>query len=225
MRKIVNHQISKYNLGSTQWNIESHGRTKILVVGQVENDASIRYGTGKINTNIKLLKVVRKNFPKAFIIFKPHPDVVAGIRKKGSCEMLEQKFYNMKIDSGDAVALFDIVDSVHTMTSLVGFEALLRNKKVYTYGQPFYSSWGLTIDAMKVERRRRKLSLEELVFGCLIRYPTYVNKASKMYSSPEGVVNELIQKKQKSIEGMPLWRKFLRDFIRIWTHSNIRPNA
>ena len=160
MRKIVNHQISKYNLGSTQWNIESHGRTKILVVGQVENDASIRYGTGKINTNIKLLKVVRKNFPKAFIIFKPHPDVVAGIRKKGSCEMLEQKFYNMKIDSGDAVALFDIVDSVHTMTSLVGFEALLRNKKVYTYGQPFYSSWGLTIDAMKVERRRAKI-----VFG------------------------------------------------------------
>ena len=194
-------------------------------MGQVEKDASIRFGTGAINTNLKLLQVVRKKFPEAYIIYKPHPDVVAGIRKKGVDDALEKQYFDLRVESGDALALFDKVDSVHTMTSLVGFEALLRNKKVYTYGQPFYSGWGLTIDAMPIERRNRQLSLEELVAGSLIRYPTYISRSSKMYTSPERVVEELIRQKEKGVERMPLWRKFIRDLIKIWTHSNLRPNA
>ena len=224
-KKLIKNRISKYNLGDSQIEIKNNGKTVILVVGQVEKDASIRFGTGNINTNLKLLEVVRKKFPEAYIIYKPHPDVVAGIRKKGENEFLEKKYYDIKVESGDALALFDSVDSVHTMTSLVGFEALLRNKKVYTYGLPFYAAWGLTIDEMAIERRNRKLSLEELVAGCLIRYPTYISRVSGMYTSPERVVEELIQQKEKGVERMPLWRKFIRDLVKIWTHSNLRPNA
>ena len=51
------------------------------------------------------------------------------------------------------------VDEVHTMTSLGGFEALLREKKVHCYGLPFYSNWGLTVDHLSLNRRSRKLSL------------------------------------------------------------------
>ena len=122
---------------------------------------------------------------------------MAGIRKKGENEALEKQYYDLRVESGDALALFDRVDSVHTMTSLVGFEALLRNKKVYTYGQPFYSGWGLTIDAMPIERRNRQLSLEELVAGSLMRYPTYISRTSEMYTSPERVVEELIRTKRE----------------------------
>ena len=178
-----------------------------------------------MNTNLKLLKAVREKFPAAYIVYKPHPDVVAGIRRKGESESLEKKYYDHKVESGDALTLFDAVDSVHTMTSLVGFEALLRNKKVYTYGQPFYSGWGLTIDTMPNERRNRQLKLEELVAGSLIRYPTYISSTSKMYTSPERTVEELIQQKEKGVQRMPLWRKFVRDLIKIWTHSKLRPNA
>jgi capsular polysaccharide export protein len=219
------HRISKYNLGDSQLEIKNEKRKAILVVGQVEKDASIRFGTGAVNTNLKLLQSVRKKFPEAYIIYKPHPDVVAGIRKKGENKVLEKKYYDLKVESGDALALFDSIDSVHTMTSLVGFEALLRNKKVYTYGQPFYAGWGLTIDLMPIERRCRQLSLEELVAGSLIRYPTYVSRTSKMYTSPEKVVEELIHQKEKGFQRMPLWRKFIRDLVKIWTHSNLRPNA
>ena len=223
--KLNVHRISKYNLGDSQLEIKNEKKKAILVVGQVEKDASIRFGTGAVNTNLKLLQSVRKKFPEAYIIYKPHPDVVAGIRKKGENKVLEKKYYDLKVESGDALALFDSIDSVHTMTSLVGFEALLRNKKVYTYGQPFYAGWGLTIDLMPIERRCRQLSLEELVAGSLIRYPTYVSRTSKMYTSPEKVVEELIQQKEKGFQRMPLWRKFIRDLVKIWTHSNLRPNA
>ena len=42
--------------------------------------------------------------------------------------------------------LLTVVDEVHVLTSLTGFEALLRGKMVICYGQPFYAGWGLTND-------------------------------------------------------------------------------
>lgn len=225
IERITKNQVSKYNLGNSHFQIKNSGKSVILVIGQVEKDASIRFGTDLINTNLKLLQVVRKKFPKAYIIYKPHPDVVAGIRRKGENESLEKNYYDLEVKSGDAISLFKYVDSVHTMTSLVGFEALLRNKKVYTYGLPFYAGWGLTVDAMSIKRRCRQLSLDELVAGSLIRYPSYISNTSRMYTSPERVVEELIQQKEKANKRMPLWRKFIRDLLKIWSHSNLRSNA
>ena len=68
--------------------------------------------------------------------------------------------------------LLAAVDEVHVLTSLAGFEALQRGKRVVTYGQPFYAGWGLTEDIYPVDRRTRRLSLDELVAGALIVYPT-----------------------------------------------------
>jgi capsular polysaccharide export protein len=64
------------------------------------------------------------------------------------------------------------------LTSLSGFDALLRGKSVTTYGLPFYAGWGLTTDkavfpASCSARRTRQLSLDELVAGALLRYPIY----------------------------------------------------
>lgn len=60
-------------------------------------------------------------------------------------------------------------DVVHTMTSLTGFDALLRGKRVVVYGQPFYAGWGLTDDVLQdgaaFARRQRRLSMDELVAG------------------------------------------------------------
>ena len=88
---LIQNQISKYNLGDSKFKIDNGKKETILVVGQVEKDASIRFGTDKINTNLKLLRVVKEKFPEAYILYKPHPDVVAGIRRKGRSESYEKK--------------------------------------------------------------------------------------------------------------------------------------
>jgi capsular polysaccharide export protein len=76
-------------------------------------------------------------------------------------------------------------------TSLVGFEALLRGKKVVTYGQPFYAGWGLTEDRNPPRRRKRKLSLDELVAGSLLRYPLYRSAQTGQPCAAEQVVEEI----------------------------------
>jgi len=79
------------------------------------------------------------------------------------------------------------------MTSLAGFEALLRNKPVTCYGLPFFAGWGLTTDKIACDRRKSGLKLLDLVHAVLIDYPVYVSRQTGQYVSPEQVLGELEQ--------------------------------
>jgi capsular polysaccharide export protein len=115
------------------------------------------------------------------------------------------------------------VDEVHTLTSLSGLEALLRQKKVSCYGQPFYAGWGLTMDHAPIARRNRKLQLDELVAGALILYPTYVSRVSGCFTTPERAVEELVAWRAIAPSSVPLWRKVLRPLLYLQDRRRVRP--
>jgi len=178
--------INKYNTGNTHWpqgaalqaQAEQKQQRILLVPGQVETDASIQLGSPQLKTNISLLQRVREDNPQALIIYKPHPDVVAGARGKGRHEQKASDYADVIVTDVSINHVLAIADEVHTLTSLTGFEALLRwqgqvNKQVHCYGQPFYSGWGLTRDHLPNPRRSRRRSLAELVAASLICYPRY----------------------------------------------------
>ena len=133
---LISERLTKYNLGGAVLPDLPEGR-RILVPGQVEDDASIRLGATEINTNRGLLEAARKANPAAVIIYKPHPDVEAGLRKGAVPDA--DTLADVVATKADPVALLDQVDEVWTMTSLLGFEALLRGKKVTCLGTPFYA--------------------------------------------------------------------------------------
>lgn len=195
LERIVSLGLSKYNLDSygTQGSLEElpKGQKIILVPGQVETDASIALGSLEIKTNLALTRLVRANNPDAWIIYKPHPDVVAGVRQPGHGESQAGLYCDDVVRHGNTTGLIEQVDEVHTMTSLTGFEALLRGKTVYCYGLPFYAGWGLTQDVSSCPRRTRHLSLHELVAGALIIYPRYCSLQGKGLISPEQAITEL----------------------------------
>lgn len=222
---IVKQGIGKYNMGASGWLRPPHAKHVILVPGQVENDASIRFGAPKGATNLGLLKAVREANPHSYIVYKPHPDVVAGLRRSGRGEDEVQNWCNEIVSTGDAVQMLDEVDEVHTQTSLTGFEALLRGVEVICHGNPFYAGWGLTTDLNPLARRTRKLTLDELVAGALILYPTYVSRVTDAYTTPERAVEELVEWRDAGPSMMPIWRRGLRGVLRWWTASGLRRNA
>ncbi|MFA5593578.1 MAG: glycosyltransferase [Micavibrio sp.] len=176
LRKLITEKhITKYNLAGARWKRPENCKAPvILVVGQVESDASIRRGSPFIQKNIGLLKAVRERHPGAYILYKPHPDVVAGLRRQGEGEGGGNLYADEIITDISIEALFAEIDELHTLTSLSGFEALLRGVKVVCYGQPFYAGWGLTTDIFPIEGRRgRRIKLDELVAATLILYPAY----------------------------------------------------
>jgi len=207
--RIVGANLTKYNSATTRWSRSTVAKPVILVPGQVEQDAAIRFATPGVHTNIGLLQAVRAQRPDAHVVYKPHPDVVAGLRRSGRNENDAKSWCDEIVNDACFASMLTEVDEVHTLTSLSGFEALLRGKRVTCYGQPFYAGWGLTSDLHPVARRTRKLQLDELVAGALILYPTYVSRVTGRFTTPERAVEELVAWRAARTE-LPVWRRALR---------------
>jgi len=213
--RIVTGGLTKYNVDTVVWQRPANVSRVILVPGQVESDASLAYGRPLVATNLGLLRMVREANPEAYVIYKPHPDVVAGLRAEGKYEHQTNLWCDEVVTSATMGDLLMAVDEVHVMTSLAGFEALLRDKPVTCYGQPFYSGWGLTTDLVTNSRRTRHLTLDELVAGALIMYPFYLSRDGSRLLTPELALDELLMWRERTGTATPWWRNIVRIFLRL----------
>lgn len=212
--RVVESGLTKYNVGSRTWQRPPGDIHVILVPGQVESDASLAFGAPGVRTNLGLLRTVREANPNAWLVYKPHPDVLAGLRAKGVGEDDAVRWCDEYVTDVAMGELLEKVDAVHVLTSLAGFEALLRGKAVTCYGQPFYAGWGLTTDVLPVVRRMRKLTLDELVAGALLLYPSYVSWTQRRPVSAEAALDELIAWRRTVGDVLPWWRKLFRMVLR-----------
>jgi capsular polysaccharide export protein len=191
--RVVALGLTKYNLrGRDAAPPDPGGRLAILAPGQVENDASIQLGARAVRRNLDLLAATRARFPDAFIAFKPHPDVLTGLRPGHVPPDQALLHADCIVEAVSADACLVWADRIATMTSLMGFEALLRGKAATCFGRPFYSGWGLTDDA-DPPPRARELTLDELTAAALILYPRYVDPGTGLPTTPEVAVDALAE--------------------------------
>ncbi|TDV37320.1 capsular polysaccharide export protein [Paraburkholderia caballeronis] len=176
MNKIRSLRLTKYNLPQTNRSRIVYGsksRRRVLVIGQVEGDQSIKLGCDRAITNNDVVRLAASENPGAQIIYKVHPDILAGMRSKMSDPAEVRSISTIVSDHMSLDDSLDGVDQVYTISSLAGFESLLRGVPVTTVGCPFYSGWGLTDDRQINVRRTRKLSLEEIFAGAYVKYARY----------------------------------------------------
>lgn len=195
---LITARLSKYNLSGALPDLPNGPR--ILVPGQVEDDASIRLGAGDIRTNLGLLQAARSAHPNATIIYKPHPDVEAGLRPGAIPDASLRGLADVIAHHADPIQLIEACDEIVTMTSLLGFEALLRGKRVTCLGAPFYAGWGLTQDLGPIPLRRKQAedahplprpNLLALAHAALIAYPRYYDPVSRKPCPPEVILHRL----------------------------------
>lgn len=186
---LTQHKLSKYNLSGDLPDLpEGH---KILVPGQVEDDASIRLGCSVINTNLALLAETRRQNPDAVILYKPHPDVDSGLRP-GAIGDAALQYADMILPHTNPATLLAHVNAVWTMTSAMGFEALLRNIPTTTLGAPFYTGWGLTKHlGTPLPRRSARPTLAGLAHAALIDYPRYHDPVTNAPAPVEVIAERL----------------------------------
>jgi len=211
---IVLRGISKYESQAPSSAPVTRGKRTILVAGQVEDDLSVRCGGGGVAGNLDLLRRARGAEPDAHILFKPHPDVDAGHRKGHVSDAELCNLANEIVRGESMPSLLARVDGVHVLTSLTGFEALLRGLDVTVHGQPFYAGWGLTADATPHARRTRRLVLDELVAATLLLHPTYVSRTTGRFTSPERALDELLQWRTERSPSTSEWRRAWRLWAR-----------
>ncbi|WEX91279.1 capsular polysaccharide biosynthesis protein [Sinorhizobium garamanticum] len=220
---LLDRGISKYNDGSRRSAEQVYGtktRKRVLVVGQVEDDASIRYGClARLNNN-DLVRVAAREQPDAQILYKPHPDVLSRVRPAQSDPAEVAHLCQIVTEKLPLAEALRTVDHVYTITSLAGFEALLRGIKVTTLGCPFYSGWGLTDDRQPNARRRRALSVEALFAGAYLIYPRYsdpeTGKQTSFETTVAAIMAELAEGEMAS--SGPEWRPWGPYGVLGWRH-------
>lgn len=215
--RIVELALTKYNLdGRGLLPPDPAGRQAVLVVGQVAGDASIRLGAFGPRDDLGLLRAARARFPDAFLLYRPHPDVTTGLRGGGATPAVAAALADATAPELSAEACLGWADRVVTITSLMGFEALLRGKPVTVLGRPFYAGWGLTDDADPFHRGRR-LTLDELTAAALILYPAYVDPQTGLPAPPELVVEALAAERRAARRpagrALRLWRAALSELL------------
>lgn len=225
VQALVERGITKYNLQVTGAGIAwPAGKRRILVPGQVEDDLSVRFGGGTIKSNLDLLTRVRADNPNAFVVFKPHPDVLAGHRIGAVPDDVARRFADAVVTDASTASLLGEIDELHTLTSLTGFEALLRGKQVVVYGRPFYAGWGLTRDVAGFQRGR-KLSLEQLVAGTLILYPRYIDPVTRSPCGPEVIIERLEHPELWPVGPLVRVRRLQGALSRSWAERRARRAA
>ncbi|TYC65989.1 hypothetical protein FMN63_26960 [Stappia sp. BW2] len=199
---IIRARVSKYNFGKSQEFDYPADREKILVPGQVADDAAIRKSRSATidcantpNVNLDLLRLARERHPEAFLIFKPHPDVETGLRKGRVPRETALQYADDIAEDANIIDLIEAVDVIETFSSLSGFEALLRGKKVCVHGAPFYAGWGLCEDLTEIEGRGKSRTLPELVYLALVKYARTIDPVSLLPCSPEFLVARLAEQR------------------------------
>ena len=184
--------VTKYGLEAGRMPELPADRRTVLAVGQVEDDLSVQQGGAGVTGNLDLLRRVRGAEPNAYIIYRPHPDVQAGLRRGHLSEAAILEHADLVDLGAPLMALVQAVDEVHVLSSLTGFEALMRDRPVTVHGMPFFAGWGLTRDmAAPNPRRGRQLTMDQLVAGALILYPRYLDPVTRLPCGPEIMVERL----------------------------------
>lgn len=184
--------VSKYGAQGANIRPLPGDRRTVLAVGQVDDDLSVKLGGAGVGGNRDFLARVRQAEPDAWIVYRPHPDVQAGHRR-GHMSEAQMLAHADAVDGGSALMpLIERVDAVHVLSSLTGFEALMRGRPVTVHGQPFYAGWGLTRDlAPPCPGRGRALTLDQLVAAALILYPRYLDPVTHLWCGPEEMIDRM----------------------------------
>lgn len=214
--QLVHSGVSKY--GQTTCRVErpSGSCRRVLITGQVEDDRSMLSGGAGLS-NLELIKRARAIEGDAWLIYKPHPDVEAGHRKGHIADQEVFRHANEIDRTTPITALLAVIDALHVITSLAGFEALLRGKPVTVHGVPFYAGWGLTRDLAAIPpRRTRKRSLDELVAAALLLYPRYVDPVTRLPCPAEVVVERMAQDRARILSPLIWLREMEGRFSMAW---------
>ncbi|EEU8400272.1 capsular polysaccharide biosynthesis protein [Campylobacter lari] len=232
---IKKEKLSKYNNNIfIPKDLFSTNEERVLIVTQVANDASLKFGLADNFSTQDMINEAIKENPNAKIYIKIHPDVLSGKKQSDfDVQDLPSKCVVIK-ENYNPIELLSYFKKIYTKTSGMGFEALMLGCECVCYGVPFYAGWGLTQDKQMCKRRLKKRTLEEIFYATYILYSEYFNPYLNQKSNIFDAIYTLA--KYKKIEqtnsnvlyflGFSKWkREFVKPFFKAKNNKIIFLNS
>jgi capsular polysaccharide export protein len=174
----------------------------VLVVDQTLGDASISRGWADASTFTHMLDAAIAENTDATVLVKVHPDI-ATRGKLGHFDIARIARHPRIVvlaDSAHPTRLIEQAEVVYTVTSQMGFEALIWGRRVRCFGMPFYAGWGLSEDILRPPARRGAASLAQLVHAALIALPRYIDPQSGQRCEVEVVLRHIAAERAAAIQ-------------------------
>ncbi|MGB8622455.1 MAG: capsular polysaccharide biosynthesis protein, partial [Paracoccaceae bacterium] len=163
--------LSKYNAFDPAAAVPKPGY--VLVIDQTAGDASVTASGATRATFREMLAFAEIENPGARILIKTHPETAGGHRAGHFDADVAQGRVSFFTDAVSPWRLLEGAVGVYTVSSQLGFEAIMAGHKPRVFGQPFYGGWGLSQDENPVPRRERRLTRAQLFAAAMILAPTW----------------------------------------------------
>lgn len=200
MALIRTHNLSKFNTQPTPTAIPT--RPFILLCDQVPNDAALVASGATQKRFDAMLSSIKQTWPTHDVIIRTHPKATQGHYK-----IME----GVRLVTGtDAPGPWlKAADHVVTVSSQLGFEALIHGTNVTCWGTPFYAARGLTRDiGAQPGYQRQQADLEQLVGAALILAPTTFDAVTGAPSTTLALAHHLVSvRKQHTVLTGPITPK------------------
>ena len=201
INKIITHQLSKYNqtiIAPDLSALANNDKPHIIIIDQVANDASITGAGATADSFFAMLAHAKERYSNANIWIKAHPAGKGYFTPKD----IPKPFY---LDAPcNPIALISQACAVYTVSSHMGFEALMLGKAVHNFGVNWYAGFGLTDDDFvknmpiyqNLIRHHQQLnitqpSLSQLFYASYVLYSHYANPATGQACDIETLMNYL----------------------------------
>ena len=169
---IKRHDLSKYNHAprAAERLLGDASCPRVLILDQTKGDTSVTLGRADAESFKAMLDDAQMRFPNARLFVKTHPDVLAGKKQGYLTEAAKRRGIAIIAQDVSPLSLLAQADVVYTVTSQMGFEALLLGKEVHCFGMPFYAGWGATHDRLTCPRRAKRRTAEEIFAAAYMLY-------------------------------------------------------
>jgi capsular polysaccharide export protein len=177
-------------------------RPYTLVLDQRRGDMSVRLG-GSEDAFPAMLAAAQAEHPDAVPVVKLHPDELGGRHAGHLRAEAERRRAVLFAEAADPWALLAGATTVYTVSSLLGFEALLAGRPTRCFGMPFYAGWGVTGDERACARRTRRRSVEEIFAAAYLLYARYVDVDTGAPAAFEAAAEALARRRDARVAGAP----------------------
>lgn len=188
MARIQLLDLSKYNIHDPDLVPPPPGY--VLVVDQLRGDASIAHSGANAARFAEMLALAQEEHPHTRIVIKTHPETQSGLRP-GHFNGEPDARVTLCNQPVSPWRLLEGAIAVYTVSSQLGFEAILTGHRPVVLGQPFYAGWGLSDDRFPVDRRRRTLTRTQLFAGAMVLAPTWYDPCRDRLCEIEQVIDQL----------------------------------
>jgi len=198
MAEMQGRRVSKYNHAPDRAP-DDLGDDVAVVLDQRAGDVSVRLSGAPADAFTAMLRLAIEEHGRARVVVKTHPDAIVGGRGSHLTEAAAAEGVWVIAATVNPWAVLDRARAVYTVSSLLGFEALMAGVPVTCFGMPFYAGWGLTRDMVACPRRTARVPLEQVFAAAYIRYTRYVDRETGAPTEVETVIRQLADARDRAL--------------------------